>query len=112
MEHEWWSYNLKLTIQKDPTETDVLILRLYQIKIETPDSDNIGKLRMVCLKAIKLDHRGENLEKYGKSERESCFNIVKKNYLESSLIGKELKGWMEAFVEEIPRWDNDRVDER
>ena len=106
MEHEWWSGNKRLTIKKDPSETDVLIMKLYQIKIEEPDSDNMGKVFMEYLKGIKLDYGGENLEKYGDTEKERYFNLVKKNYMGSYLIGVELSECMCGFVEELPLWKN------
>ena len=33
---------------------------------------------------------------------------VKKNYLGSSIVGRELGGFMESFVVEVPYWDYDR----
>ena len=110
MEHEWQSGQLILTMQKHPREDSNLIIRLYKIEVGLPDREheNMGTLKMVLLNALKLDYSGNNLKDYGKSEREQYFNIVKKNYLSSSIVGRELGGFMESFVEEVPYWDYKR----
>lgn len=110
MEHEWQSGQLRLTMQKYPSEDSTLIIRLYKIEVGIPDSEreNMGTLRMIMLSALKLDYGGNNLKDYGTTEREQYFNLVKKNYLGSSIVGRELKKYMESFVIEVPYWDYDR----
>ena len=107
MEHEWQSGQLRLTMQKHPREDSNLIIRLYKIEVGLPDREheNMGTLKMVMLKALKLDYGGNNLKDYGKTEREQYFNLVKKNYLGSSIVGRELGGFMESFVVEVPYRD-------
>lgn len=110
MEHEWYSGQLKLTMQKHPREDSNLIIRLYKIEAGVSDSEheNMGTLKMIMLKALKLDYGGNILKDYGTTEREQYFNLVKKNYLGSSIVGRELGVFMESFVEELPYWDKDR----
>ena len=109
MEHEWHSGQLRLTMQKHPREDSTLILRLYKIEVGIPDSEheNMGTLKMIMLKALKLDYTCNDLKDYGDTERDQCFNLVKKNYLGSSIVGRELGVFMESFVVDVPYWDRD-----
>jgi len=113
MEHEWHSGQLRLTIEKGMGEDSSLIIRLYKIEVGFPDSEheNMGTLKMIMLKALKLDYGGNNLKDYGPTEREQYFNLVKKNYLSSRIVGEELGWFMESFVEEVPYWDYKRKEQ-
>ena len=109
MEHEWYSGELMLTMKKDEKEDSSMIIRLYKIELVVDsENENMGTLRKVILKGLKLDYRCDDLKDYGKSERDQYYNLVKKNYLSSYIVGRELSGFMEAFVEEVPYWDYER----
>ena len=106
-QYAYYANEFKLTLGKHATEKDTLIMRLYKVEVGIPDSYNMGTAMEIYLNALKLEYTGEKLEKYGKNNKERYFNIVKKNYLDSYIIGKQLKVFMEPFVSTIPKWDHE-----
>ncbi len=94
----------KLTIELDPNSKNTLILRVYRIQVLPVDDTNMGVAEFHLISSLKTEFTTSKLSRHGNTPFEQYFNLIKSNYLNSSLIGHHLAPFMQHIIDDQPNW--------